>query len=115
MKFAYYWIANIIFFLHVVLGVYYLVGWQWKQYHVIYWLLITALIGSWLILGYCPLSKAEFSIRKKYDSTIDPNREIIQYYLQKIFGVFIPSKTIIFYGVVVSVVLISLSVIQYIE
>lgn len=114
VKLAYYWIANLIFFSHFALGVYYLVGWQWKEYHLIYWILMTAWIGSWLTLGYCPLSRAEFSLRKRYDSAIDPNREIIQYYIQKFFGILIPSKVIIFWGLIVYILLLSLSLIQYI-
>jgi hypothetical protein len=67
-------------------------------------------IGSWIFLGYCPLSKWEFTLRNKYDKTIDPNREIIQHYLEKFMGIKVPSKKIIFWGIFVYIILLGLSI-----
>ena len=110
MRYVYFWTANAIFVIHFLLGIFFILGWQLTQYHLLYWLLMSAWIGSWIFLGYCPLSKWEFTLRSKYDKTIDPNREIIQHYLEKVTGIKVPSKKIIFWGVVVYFILLSLSI-----
>jgi hypothetical protein len=68
---------------------------------MIIWLL------CWLVLGYCPVTKWEFLLRRKYDKSIDPNAESIQYYWNKFFGKKIPSKAIFTGGLIVFFVLFS--------
>ena len=110
MKWLYVWTANLIFIIHFCLGVFFLIGWNFPKYHFVYWFLMSSWIGSWIFLGYCPLSKWEFTLRNKYDKTINPNREIIQHYLEKFTGIKVPSKTIITCGILVYFVLLSLSI-----
>jgi hypothetical protein len=46
-------------------------------------------------------------LRRKYDKSIDPNAESIQYYWNKFFGKKIPSKAIFTGGLIVFFVLFS--------
>ncbi len=105
----YFWFANLIFAIHIGFGVFLLVGWRVKDIQAVYLLSIVVWIGSWVFLGYCPLSRWEFSLRKKYDPSIDPNREIIQFYLQKILGIQVASQTIVASGIVVCAILVMAS------
>ncbi len=94
-NFLLFWTANLIFFSHILLGAFYLIGWYFSEIQTIYFILMSLWIGSWIFLGYCPLSKLEFSLRRQYDESIDENREILQYYIEKIFKYKVPSKIII--------------------
>jgi hypothetical protein len=87
-----FWIANFVFVIHICFGVYVLTGWLWPAYYAWYWVALGSWIGSWILLGYCPLTRLEFSLRRLYDKTIDPKREIIQYYIQNASGYLSPHQ-----------------------
>lgn len=105
-------IANMIFLIHICFGVYVLIGWLWPEYYEWYYLALGSWISTWLILGYCPLSRLEFSIRRTYDPTINPRREIIQHYIHKFTGAFVPSRVIFSIGLAVFFVLVLLTTLQ---
>ncbi len=48
-------------------------------------------------------------LRKKYDDRIDPNAEIIQYYLYKFFKKEISSRVVFTGGIVVFIILTTLT------
>jgi hypothetical protein len=66
---------------------------------------------SWVFLGYCPFSKWEFLLRRRYNKNIDQNAEAIKYYMYKFFKKDIPSKTIFSVGIIVFIVLIIVTLI----
>jgi hypothetical protein len=61
---------------------------------------------SWVFLGYCPPTKWEFLLRRKYDESIDPNVEAIKYYMYKFFKKRISSEIIFTGGVIIFITLI---------
>lgn len=98
-------IANLIFVLHCLIGVFILSGWYFSQIKFEYRVFLFVWLLSWLILGYCPVTKWEFILRRKYDKSIDPNTEAIQYYWNKFFGKKISSKLIFNVGLIAFFVL----------
>lgn len=102
-------IANILFVLHCLVGVVILIGWYFPEIKIFYISLLIAWIGSWIFLGYCPITKWEFLLRRKYDNTIDPNAEAIKYYMYKFFKKDISSRLIFIGGLVVFFVALVLS------
>lgn len=102
-------LADTIFVLHVALAIFYLTGWMFPKIRAIYLFLMILWPLSWIVLGYCPPTKWEFSLRHKYDPSIDPNAEAIQYYVYKILGVKLSERKVFTFGLVVYVILIALS------
>jgi hypothetical protein len=98
-------LANIIFSIHLLYGVFLIFGWLVPQAKVMYITCLLLWIGSWVVLGYCPLSRWEFVLRKSYDESIDDSTEIIQFYLYKFFGKEISSEIIFCIGIGVFCVL----------
>ena len=104
------WTANSIFVLHVFLGIFFLVGWMFPSINLIYLPLLVAWPFSWMFLGYCPLTKWELLLRKRYNPAIDTNAEAIQYNVKKYFGVHLPSRPIYIGGITVFFILLALSI-----
>lgn len=102
-------LANTIFLLHCLLGIFILTGWLFPRFKILYLAILILWLSSWIFLGYCPPTKWEFLLRKKYDESIDPNAEAIKYYMYKFFGVDIPSRRIFIGGKIVFVILVTLS------
>ena len=96
----------------LVIGAVILIGWKFPQFKLIYVILLLVWIGSWIFLGYCPITKWEFLLRRKYDKSIDPNAEAIKYYMYKFFNKDIPSKTIFTIGIIIFVIVLVLSLIR---
>jgi len=109
MKKIHIFFANSIFVLHCVLAIFILTGWLFPSIKIYYLFTLLLWISSWIFLGYCPPTKWELLLRKKYDSTIDPHTEIIQFYMKKIFKKNISSKTIFATGMIVWILLFTLS------
>ena len=104
------WAANAIFVLHIALGIFFLAGWAFPAYQWVYLPLLISWPLSWIFLGYCPLTKWELLLRKKYDPKIDPNTEKIQYLCKKYLAIDVPSRPIFVGGMVVFLVLFMLSI-----
>ena len=102
-------IANLIFVIHCLLGVFILVGWLFPKIKFLYLAVLSLLLVCWVFLGYCPLSRWEFSLRKKHDKSIDQYAESIKYYMYKFFKKDIPAQAIFNWGLVVFIVLTILS------
>ncbi|MFM7088703.1 MAG: DUF2784 family protein [Candidatus Paceibacterota bacterium] len=105
-------LANILFVSHLILGIVILTGWLFPQFKYFYIGLLFFWMGSWLILGYCPPTKWEFLLRKKYNENINPNSEFIQYYMFKFFNKNISSNKIMTGGIVIFSVLLLLTIIK---
>lgn len=69
-------------------------------------------LACWILLGYCPITKWEFTLRRRYDKSINPSAEAIQYYLYKFFNKNVSSKAIFTGGLIVFIILIVLSIIN---
>lgn len=110
MKKLYLWTANSIFLLHVFLGIFFLVGWKFREIQPFYLSLLIAWPLSWIFLGYCPLTKWELLLRKKYDPTVDTNAESIQYNVQKYLGIYLPSRPIFVGGITIFFILLGMSI-----
>lgn len=104
----YVWAANLLFLLHVLLGIFLLFGWLLPQITYLYVVVLISWPLCWMILGYCPLSKWEFTLRKQYDSTVDVHAEVIQHYMYMFFGIRISTAVIYAGGLVVFFGLVTL-------
>jgi hypothetical protein len=69
-------------------------------------------LSFWLILGYCPITKWEFTLRRKYNKDINPSDEAIQYYMYKFFKKKISAKAIFTGGLIVFIILTTLTLIK---
>jgi len=78
-------IANILFLLHFIFGIFLIFGWLFPQIKVLYLTLLIGWFLSWIILRYCVFTKWEFILRKKYNKDIDTNAEFIKYYMNRFF------------------------------
>jgi hypothetical protein len=94
-------LANVFFWFHVLLGIFILVGWAFPRLKILYIALLLVWMFSWIVLGYCPVTKWEFSLRRKYDKSIDTNAEAIQFYVKKILGKTITSRSVFIGGGIV--------------
>ena len=113
-EFMKYWAvreANLIFLAHCLIGVFILSGWYFREVKIAYLALLTGWLACWVFLGYCPLTKWEFTLRRKYDKSFDPYDEAIQHYVYKFFGKKIPARTIFTGGIVVLIILVILTLI----
>jgi len=106
-------LANSLFTLHCFVGVFILTGWLFPGIKVFYLLFLFAWLSSWIFLGYCPITKWEFTLRRKYDKGLDTNAEAIKYYMYKFFKIDIPSKSIFIGGIIVFTILILLTLITH--
>ena len=100
-KFSNIFIADLLFVSHCLIGIFILLGWYFSQIKFEYRIFLIVWLLTWLVLGYCPITKLEFFLRSKYDKRIDPNAEAIQYYWYRFFGKNISSKVIFNGGLIV--------------
>jgi hypothetical protein len=91
--------------------VFIIVGWYFSQIKFVYLAVLAVWLASWLLLGYCPITKWEFLLRRKYNKDINPNDEAIQYYIYKFFKKKISARAIFTGGLVVFVILTALTLI----
>lgn len=101
--------ANMIFVLHCLVGLLIAFGWIFPKIKTAYLTLIISWFLCWVVLGYCPITKWEFAIRRKYDKSIDKDVEVIGYYARKFFGKNISSRAIFIGGMAIFAVLIVLT------
>jgi len=102
-------IADILFVLHCLVGIFILSGWMFSKIKVIYLAFLIGWLSCWLFLGYCPITKWEFLLRRKYNKSINPNDEAIQYYMYKFFKKKIPARAIFTGGLIVFIILVILT------
>ena len=103
--------ADLFFIFHCLFGVFLLVGWFFPRIKFIYLTALILWLSSWLILGYCPLTKWEFMLRRKYNKDINPNDEAIQYYMKKFFNKNISAKAIFTVGLIAFIIFTGLTLI----
>lgn len=109
MRKLYLFLANTLFVLHCLLGGFILTGWIFPSIKIFYLIILMLWISSWLFLGYCPPTKWEFLLRRKYDKNINPNAEAIKYYMYKFFKKDLSSKSIFTGGLIVFIILTTLT------
>jgi hypothetical protein len=110
MRKIYLLLANTLFVLHGLLVIFILFGWIFPSIKIIYLAVLLLWLSSWIFLGYCPPTKWEFLLRKKYDKNIDTNAEAIQYYMYKFFKKEISSDTIFTGGLILFIILVLLTI-----
>jgi len=104
-------IANTLFMLHCLFAIFLLTGWLFPQIKILYLTVLIMWLSSWIFLGYCPFTKWEFSLRRKYNKSIDPNAEAIKYYMYKFFKINLSTDSILIVGLIVFIILIFLTII----
>lgn len=110
MNALYLWTANAIVIVHILVALFIVVGWYFREVQIVYLIVLISWPLSWAFLGYCPLTKWELLLRKKLDPSIDPHTEKIHYMMQKYFGVNLPERPIYIGGMVCFLFLLALSI-----
>lgn len=95
-----------------MLAMFILSGWLFPRIKIIYLAVLVLWFCSWKFIWYCPPTRWEFLLRRKYDKSIDPNSELITYYMYKFFKIDIPSKNILTGGLMVFIILVALTLIM---
>ena len=108
MKAVYRLLADVFFVLHFVIGAFFLFGWIFSEIQIVYLPLLISWPLSWILLGYCPVTKWEFLLRRKYGANLDTNTEFIRHYTHKFFQIKIPPRPIFTGGFSVFIALIVL-------
>lgn len=93
-------IANFLFVLHFIIVGIILFGWIFPLIYFLYVGILLVTLLCWIFLGYCPITKWEFNIRKKYEPGLDYKSEYIEYYFNKIFKIAIPVIFIRIVGII---------------
>jgi hypothetical protein len=112
MKTLSYWAAKGMFLAHIALGIFFLVGWMFKDIQFIYLPLLIAWPLSGALLGYCPLTKWEWLLRKKYKPSTDTNAGFIQVNMHKYCGIHVPRQHIRPAIYIAFVILLALSIVH---
>jgi hypothetical protein len=102
-------LANALFALHCLIGVFILSGWLFPEIKIFYLAFLVGWLACWVFLGYCPITKWEFTLRRKYNKNINPNDEAIQHYMYRFFKIRISSKAIFNGGLIVFTILVVLT------
>lgn len=102
-------LANIVFLTHVAFGLWLLVGWVFIDWRLLYIASLFVWIGSWVVLGFCPLTYIEFWLRRKVGKNLDLKEEFIHYYTRKFFRIDLPMSAIFVGGMITFGALICLS------
>ena len=105
-------LADAIFALHCIIGIFILTGWYFPQIKIAYIIFLLCWLFCWFILGYCPVTYWEFALRRKYNPALDPKEEALQHYMNKFFNINLSSRGILKIGLVVFVILITLTVLR---
>ena len=73
-----------IFAVHCVIGIFIFFGWLWPQYWAVYALLLVYLLVQNVVLGYCVLSRWEFSLRRMLNPRIRYEYNFTTFYTYKL-------------------------------
>ncbi len=93
-----FWAVNILFILHFIFVIIIFFGWVFPSIHFIYVLILSGTLLCWVVLGYCPITRWEFNIRRKYEPNLNYKNEYLEYYFSKFLKINIPVTYIRFYG-----------------
>lgn len=79
----YKFIADLVFLVHLALVGAVALGWLIPGFFYIHLALLLATLFSEMFLGYCPLTRLEFGLRKKLDPTLSFDKSCMVHYLRK--------------------------------
>lgn len=87
-------LANIVFLFHLLVVFIILFGWYFHFLNFIYICVLLVTLFSEIFLGYCPLTKLEFDLRKKLIPSLNYDYSFLSYYAYKLTGINISGKYI---------------------
>jgi hypothetical protein len=114
-KYKYYFLANFIFLIHLTVIFIVLFGWYFKPIFAIYFLTLILALFSEAVLGYCFLTKWEFSLRKKINPDLNYGSAFINYYTQKYAGIKIPPDYIKYVSLTFLIVSLFLNLLMFLR
>lgn len=112
MKTLYRMAADLLLGLHFVVGAFFLAGWLFRAIQLLYLPILISWPLCWIFLGYCPLTRWEILLRKKYNPEFDTHEEFIKRYAHKFFQMDIHSQTVFQAGLVIFTILLALSLVH---
>lgn len=108
-----YFLADLIFFTHFLLGLFLVSGWYFDTFSLLYMLALILTLVSQIIFGYCILSKWEFNLRKKADPGLNYDYAYVSYYTYKFLKIHISAKYIKWTSIVFLMLMLLIEVISY--
>jgi hypothetical protein len=110
MRIVYATFAWLVFTTHVLFGIWLLTGWLFERWEFLYVASLGVWIGSWVVLGYCPLTVLEFWFRSRGGEVMNLRAEFIQYYVWHWLGIRVSNRVIYTSGVFLFFVLVGMSI-----
>jgi hypothetical protein len=105
MKFFYKIISAFMGIIHVPIVVVIFFGWIFNGFwSYVYFVTLFLTLCSWVLLGYCLITKWEFDVRKKFMDIPNYHYEYLHYWGYKLLKININPKKIRFYGILFIVV-----------
>lgn len=93
-KIKYHIFANVVFLFHVLVVFIILFGWYFPTLKLVYICILLVTLLSEILLGYCPLTKLEFDLRKKLIPSLNYDYSFLSYYIYRLFHINVPGKYI---------------------
>ena len=75
--------ADFVFWIHLAVVLLVVVGWLWPKLFYPSIILLAATLLSEIFLGFCPLTRLEFGIRKKLDPRLSFDKSCTSHYTRK--------------------------------
>ena len=82
-RLAYRLTAEFIFIIHLILVCIVAVGWLVPKLFYLHLTLLLATLFSEIFLGYCPLTRMEYTLRRKIDPTLLFDKSCMVHYIRK--------------------------------
>lgn len=99
--------ANLLLLLHVLVVIIVLVGWYYPSLQMIHLIIAFLVLIAEVFLGYCPLTRWEFLLRKKVEPNLNYDSSFLSYYAYKVLKVDIPGRVIRYPAILVLVLVLS--------
>ena len=108
-KLRYHLLANLIFLLHTVIVSIIVIGWYYPAFQTLNLFVTMLTLFIEISFGYCPLTKWEFSVRKKLEPNLNYDAGFITYYAYKIFDLDVPTERIKYPAIIVLIFVLILN------
>ena len=87
-----------------------LIGWYYPILQTTHLIITSLVLLAEIFLGYCPLTRWEFLLRKKVEPSINYDSSFLSYYAYKILKMDIPGRKIKYPAIVILVVVLALNI-----
>lgn len=87
-----------------------LIGWYYPVFQTAHLITASLVLLAEIFLGYCPLTRWEFLLRKKVEPDLNYDSSFLSYYAYKILRMNIPGRKIKYPAVVFLIAVLALNI-----